>query len=306
MGAVTVPSPLQPLPTLAARFGCAALLAKREDLVCPGFAGNKIRSLESLLDRVGGAVLSFGPVGSNWARALLHAAGGTGTAVDLALWRGAVNPAGTAALATERARARRWVEGSALAVLRAAVASWWRSPRPRWLWPGGASVAGVLANAAAARECCAQCAAAGMPPPDVVYVPWGSGTTAAGLALGFAVAAAPTEVVAGRVTSAWLANRALLRGLVARGAAALHRTGVVVPPPRLRVDGRFLGAGYGRPGTPDAAAAALLAETEGLVADPTYGAKAVAALCADGAAGRLAGRRAAWWCTIAGASPCAS
>jgi len=301
-----LPSPLEAIPSLCERWGLRDLWVKREALIKPGLAGNKVRSLELLVGENDRSLLSFGPVGSNWARAVVRTGVAAGRPVDLVLWRGAVNAAGSGALAADRGLARRVTQGSALRGLLATLAGLMQRPRACVLLPGGASVAGVFANATAALECCAQCGAAERPPPDRVYVPWGSGTTAAGLAVGFALAGAQTQVVAVRVTSMLLANRVVVRSLIRSATRALRRAGVPAPRVKLRTEGRFMGPGYGRPSEAGVAAARCMTEATSLRLDPTYGAKAMAALQADAQAGRLQGRSAAFWLTIQEAAACAS
>jgi 1-aminocyclopropane-1-carboxylate deaminase/D-cysteine desulfhydrase-like pyridoxal-dependent ACC family enzyme len=63
----------------------------------------------------------------------------------------------------------------------------------------------------------------------------------------------------------------------------------------IEVDDRWLGAGYGHR-TPEAdAAAALLARTEGILVDPIYTAKSLAALIDGVEAGRWLGRPVVFW-----------
>jgi hypothetical protein len=59
---------------------------------------------------------------------------------------------------------------------------------------------------------------------------------------------------------------------------------------RLRIEGGFLGEGYGRASAASREAVAIAAE-HGLLLDPIYTGKVMAALIADARAGRLAGKR---------------
>jgi D-cysteine desulfhydrase len=85
----------------------------------------------------------------------------------------------------------------------------------------------------------------------------------------------PVAEAAGRV-------RALAAGAVSRVGAD-----VSLAPPRV-LDG-WIGPGYGMPSPQGSAAARLLAVTEGVFLDPTFGAKAMAALIAGCRAGQVRG-----------------
>jgi 1-aminocyclopropane-1-carboxylate deaminase/D-cysteine desulfhydrase-like pyridoxal-dependent ACC family enzyme len=116
---------------------------------------------------------------------------------------------------------------------------------------------------------------------DEIVVPLGTGGTAAGLALGLALAGRSDPIAAVDVSSAIFANRANLGRLV-RGAARIIGAQVA---PNVEIVRGFRGQGYGTP-TPEGAIAAQRARSDGLDLDPTYGAKAMAALLARVRPGR--------------------
>jgi D-cysteine desulfhydrase len=79
--------------------------------------------------------------------------------------------------------------------------------------------------------------------------------------------------------------------LAGRAAKLLRSRGAALEaappgPADLTILGGWIGAGYGHP-TPEGDAAAAVARRDGLELDPVYTAKAVAALRAESAAGRL-------------------
>jgi D-cysteine desulfhydrase len=80
--------------------------------------------------------------------------------------------------------------------------------------------------------------------PEAVYVALGSGGTAAGLALGFALAGAPVRVRAVRITSAVIANARRVRSLAEATARVL---GVPCPALPLDILHGYVGRGYGHP-----------------------------------------------------------
>jgi 1-aminocyclopropane-1-carboxylate deaminase/D-cysteine desulfhydrase-like pyridoxal-dependent ACC family enzyme len=147
---------------------------------------------------------------------------------------------------------------------------------PRWIRGGGAHPRAVVGHVLAALELATQLDA----PPDTIVVPLGTGGTAAGIALSVAWLGWPTRVIAVRVAPRPIANRWRVVGL-ARAASRLlsnHALTIRNPQSAIRlevVDG--LGAGYGHP-SPAGERARLIAAEHGLQLDPTYGAKAFAAM----------------------------
>ena len=110
----------------------------------------------------------------------------------------------------------------------------------------------------------------------------GSGGTAAGLVLGFALAALETRVVAIQVNDRAPLDAARLARLAGRTRRLLERRGarlppVTISPADLQVETRWLGAGYGHR-TAEADRALELARVEGLELEPVYTGKAMAAL----------------------------
>ena len=268
-----IPSPLESHPILAEECNLESFLLKRDDLA----GGNKRRALEWLLPAAGPSLLTMGGYGSTWCAALAAAAGDTGQRVEVALfpqpWSAAV--AGvlgtTVAGAGVHLAARRWR-------LPAALARAWAAARRHgpvtWLPPGGSAPLGVLGSVNALLECAGQLAAQGLPRPDAIVVPYGSGGTAAGLLVGADLIGWPVTIVAVRVTDPWFTTRGRILSLAARTRALLEAPAGAAT---LRLDGAQLGAGYGHDTATAARARARLAE-RGVVLDATYSAKACAAV----------------------------
>ena len=163
-----------------------------------------------------------------------------------------------------------------------------------WVVPaGGSSWLGVVGFIEAALEFAAQLKASELPPPQRLYVANGTMGTAAGLALGMALAELPVEINAVRVTSEDYASRSGVMRLMQKTVALLHRIDSRFPddlPERTKVRFRdnFVGEGYSRP-TPEGERAVRLAKQElGLTLETTYTAKAFAALLADEGSAPLA------------------
>jgi D-cysteine desulfhydrase len=164
---------------------------------------------------------------------------------------------------------------------------------------GGTTPLADLAFVSAALELADRVAAGALPAPATVVLALGSGGSAAGLALGLALAGLPTRVVAVRCSSPGTSSRAkvaaeldgaaallarLAPGLQADGAAAgaLERARMEAHA-RLLIEPRFLGRGYALATPAGSRTAELVADREGVHLDPTYSSKAAAALVEDAA-----------------------
>lgn len=153
---------------------------------------------------------------------------------------------------------------------------------PYFLTVGGSSPLGCLGSVEAALELGRQVRAGQLPEPSHVVIALGSGGTAAGLALGLKLTGLRTKVVAILVTDKLRLSGRTVARLARRTLALLRKRGAAVPDISisagdLDVETRWLGAGYGHP-IPEAERADELAAREGLVLEPVYTAKAMAAL----------------------------
>ncbi len=276
------PSPVQPLPDLARRFGARSLSVKREDLNGTTFGGNKLRALEWLLPSAGRSIASLGGYGSTWCAALATAAKATGRRAHLALFPQPWSDTVAGALATTAAHGEVYL-ASTPGRLPFAIARAWFAARSAgdstFFGPGGAEPLGILGSVNAALEFAQQVEAGELPRPDAIVVPLGSGGTAAGLLLGCQMARLPVTICAVRVSSPWIASERRVRALATRTRRLLRRHGLDLPDldPPLIVLKHHLGAGYGHPTAGAGAASALLA-AEGIAADLSYTAKSAAAL----------------------------
>jgi D-cysteine desulfhydrase len=134
----------------------------------------------------------------------------------------------------------------------------------------------------AGLELAEQLATSGLARPAAVHVAAGTLGTAAGLALGFALAGVSLPIKATRITGRIVANQRALRTLIGGVAQQLRSCGVDVPDEdaiaatvELRHD--HIGAGYGRETEAGREATEIFADV-GLRLDPTYTAKAAADL----------------------------
>ena len=271
------PSPVTPADTLA-----TGLWFKRDDVNAEPLGGNKVRALELLLGGVGAGdtVVTVGAAGSTHALATAIYARRLGARVRCFRWRQEMNPVAqrVAARTTEETGTSGLSRTVAGAYARAFVA---RFRGAHWVPAGGSSPVGVLGQVNAGLELARQIETGALPRPDRVVIPLGTGGTVAGLALGFAIASVAIEIVAVRVVPRVVANARHVRTLVSRTARLIERaTGTRVSRPAargVRVVHDFYGGAYGRATKDGDRVASDCLERTGIVVDPTYGAKALAA-----------------------------
>jgi D-cysteine desulfhydrase len=277
-----LPTPLQRLSALERTLGCGPVHVKRDDLSGFAVAGNKARPLEFLLGEAVAqgrdVVVVAGAPSSNFVAAVAVAARTCGLECD-AILAGTPPPRLPVNLAiaaqcgaalhftdAEREDLDHLVQQHA-ARLRAAG----RSPYP--IVRGGASATGALGFACAAAELSTQLAGEGYDGAEVVIVlPTGSGASLAGLLAGAVASGAPWRTYGVSVSRpADQLRPQVLR--LARQCAALTGTAPPTAGDVHLVDG--VGPGFGVVTEQDRAAMRLALRTEGLLVDPTYGAKAL-------------------------------
>ncbi|HMT04052.1 MAG: pyridoxal-phosphate dependent enzyme [Solirubrobacterales bacterium] len=293
------PTPVRELPAFA--DGVNGIWLKDESgFGNGGWGGNKVRKLEWLLPdvkrRKRKTILTFGGLGTNWGLATALYAREMGIHTALALIDQPRDEHVEAQL--ERLRASgatiHFTRSKNRTVLLAPwlVARHMSGPRPPYVLPsGGSSPLGALGYVETAFEIAAQVKSGELPEPGYVVVPAGSGGTAAGLALGFAIAGLPVQTVGVIVTEHLKLDDAAIGRLARKSAALLRERGADFPEPQLNLEmtGQWLGDGYGTP-TAESERAIELTRQSGLELDPVYTAKAMAALLARSRAGDFGSR----------------
>jgi D-cysteine desulfhydrase len=278
-----LPTPLTPAPRLATALGLTGpLWVKRDDLTGFAVAGNKARQLELLVDdaqaRGADVLVTGGTLGSNFVQAAAAAAAWAGLRCVLVLAGPPVPPSAhpnLAAATSWGADVRftgdpdRTVVDAQLPVVAAELAG--AGCRPYVVPRGGASPVGAEGYRLAVDEVLAQLD--GHAP--VVVIAAGAGGTLAGLVAGNVALGRPLRIVGASVSRppAEVAARVLeLAGQVAdrRGEPRPVESDVEL------VDAR--GPGHGVASAAGDAAAVLALRAAGLVLDPVYTAKALAAL----------------------------
>jgi D-cysteine desulfhydrase len=271
----SLPSPVQSLAHIL-----PSLWIKRDDMNARFCGGNKVRALEFLLGGLhsGDSVVTVGGTGSTHILATALHAARIGVSTYALRWRHEMNP--VAAEVSSRIEAlidRPTVHLTPVLPIARAKLRAMRS-RARYIPVGGSVPLGVLGHVNAALELVEQIDAGEMPPPSRVILPMGTGGTAAGLLLGFAVAGLDIEVVGVRTGPRMFANKRAVVTLAKRTARMIGTIcGERAPafdPGRLRVIHTAYGGAYGRPVQGAARAALDLHEAIGIRLDDTYTAKA--------------------------------
>lgn len=287
------PTPLEELPRLQAALAqfygqCPRLLIKRDDYTGPGFGGNKVRKLEYVLAQAqaDGAevVITSGGVKSNHARATAALCARLGLRCILVLNESAVRHANLqpASLLIDElcgAEVHCVATRAERAPTVAAIAERLRSAgRTVVTIPLGASIPlGALGYVRAAEEAALQLAARNLR-LDYVFHSSSSGGTQAGLIVGHQLYNLVKERIIGVSPDDPAASIAAEVGGIVRGIGAMLELPGSALDENATVLGDYIGPGYGIPSPEGTAATLLLARTEGILLDPVYTAKALAAL----------------------------
>jgi D-cysteine desulfhydrase family pyridoxal phosphate-dependent enzyme len=281
------PTPIEEAPRFREALGAAAprVFIKRDDYTGPGFGGNKVRKLEYVLARAvaDGAevVITSGGVKSNHARVTAAMCARLGLRCVLVLNSAAVAHEGLkpASLAVDElfgAEAVRVASREERATTVESVAEKLRVEGKKVaVIPIGASIPlGALGFVRAVGETKAQVEAMNMR-IDYIFHSSSSGGTQAGIVAGcqlFDWREAQVVGVSPDDTSASISEEVgkIIRGVGEALGAQLCEDVTVLD--------EYVGAGYGVPSAQGDEAIELLARTEGLILDPVYTAKAMAAL----------------------------
>ena len=271
------------------------LWVKRDDLTASRYGGNKVRKLEYLLGlaraQEADTVLTAGAAGSHHVFATSLYGAELKLRVRAVLFPQPWNEHVEEMLRSDLAVGAELRPVGHVALVPAALAALrieegLRRRHALRVPPGGSSPRGCFGYVEAGLELAEQIAAGELPEPEAIYCAFGTGGTAAGLAIGLAAAGITARVVPVRVITRAMANRALLKSLVQRAVRELrqydHRFPRVADAAivNLGIEGRQLGRGYGYP-TEQARHALAAAAEDGLRLDPTYTAKAFAAVLHD-------------------------
>jgi 1-aminocyclopropane-1-carboxylate deaminase/D-cysteine desulfhydrase-like pyridoxal-dependent ACC family enzyme len=287
-----LPTPVEPIESLTERAG-AKIWIKRDDLTSPRYGGNKVRKLEYVLGEAlaqrADTLITAGAAGSH------HALATTIFAEDIGFPVHAVTMPQRATTHVEenlRALLALGAEvhpvGSApamiakMATLSARLRL--RGRHPFTIPPGGSSVAGVIGHVEAGLELARQMEAGVAPEPDALFVPFGTGGTLAGLAIGFAAAGITTRLIGVRVVPRVIARKARVGAMIKATVRHLRSLDERFPDvaetarAHVEIDHEEFGEGYGASTSAGRNAERIAKEHLGLTLEPTYTAKALAAM----------------------------
>lgn len=292
------PTPLERMDRLRAALGptCPTLYVKRDD--CTGLAtgGNKTRKLEFLMGEAlaqgADTVVTFGAIQSNHARQTAAAAAKLGLGCDLILidmvardeiaYRTSGN-----VLLDHLLGARVHVVDSdeSAATVKEIVDDHARAGRKAYVVPiGGSNVTGSLGYVAGFGEIDAQAKLLNLKVDAIVHASSSAGTQA-GLIVGASLADSATRIVGVNVYKKRGVEIATdVRNLALETAERLRQSGDDVSE-RVEVIDGYQGEAYGQPTDEMRHALNLAARHEGLIFDPVYSGKALAAFIGEIARG---------------------
>jgi len=279
---IAVPTPIEPMPGFEGR-----VFVKRDDLVSPLYGGNKVRRWEWLLgealDRGAKTLLTVGGTGSTQVTSLSAHGRAAGLAVTAILFDQPDTEFVREALALDERFGAKLIRGGGYASTAYAALKAYRSAeKPYFIAPGASGPVANLAYVDAMLEVGRQVDAGELPRPDRIVTACGSGGTTVGLAIGAAMLGYETEVVGVRITDLIASNPITLRAFAMSTLRVLRAAGYPAGKlyPKLRMDHRFIGQGYGF-STPEAEAGArVYRDAFGVAGEVTYSGKALAALAA--------------------------
>ena len=279
------PTPLQYLPRLSEELRGPRIWVKRDDLSGLATGGNKTRKLEYLLGAALAAgverVVTFGAVQSNHARQTAAACAQLGLTCHLLLRRQVdyANPryeSGANVLLDHLFKAEIEIfdvdDQERFVTRRQAFLD---MPDTLIIPAGGSNAVGSLGYVNAALELSEQANASDIELNYVIHAS-SSAATQAGLMAGFAALQMPTEVLGINVFHDDPA--ALTERVDALGQQTLAHLDLSCSIPAARVNHAYIGEGYGIPESSAIEAIRLAASLEGLLFDPVYSGKALAAV----------------------------
>lgn len=303
-GIGSFPTAVEPAFDLGGALGVPDLYLKREDRAGEQYGGNKIRKLDFLLGEALAQgctrVLTTGGIGSH------HVLATSVYARELGLDPAAIQfPQPVTDHVRENLRAlasttpqltlARSVFRMPYHYLRARLAAY-RDEELYYVPTGGSSPTGTMGFVDAAQELERQITRGEVPEPDVIVVPASSGGTFAGLTVGLDYTTLETRVVGVRVVEWYAGNRLRVARLANRTASLLGVPANYGWRDFTLLSG-YLGDGYAEP-SPRGARVRTIAAEHGLVLDPTYTAKTVAAI-----AGEFDDERVLYWHTLSSNHP---
>ncbi|MGI9248520.1 MAG: 1-aminocyclopropane-1-carboxylate deaminase/D-cysteine desulfhydrase [Woeseiaceae bacterium] len=299
-----------PTPVSTVTFGTAkgprTVSIKHDNVSNANYGGNKIRKLEYIFQRAKerGAkrIATFGAVGSNHALATAIFA----TRFDFectCFLRHQKRTPNIPRTLNMHCRIGTEIVRYGGKVDRLATFRRYLQGRRSWVIPlGGSSWLGAVGFVNAGLELASQIAAGELAAPDRIYIATGTMGSAAGLALGLALAELSTELHTVRVVDDFVASPRAFERLMRKTASMMHRLDPSIPvdlADRTRICWRdeFLAGGYAIADSVTENARKVAGDELDLLLESTYTGKAMAALLHDQLAREYAGESYLFWNT---------
>ncbi|NOX50600.1 MAG: D-cysteine desulfhydrase family protein [Gammaproteobacteria bacterium] len=284
------PTPLEPLPNLSRELGGPTIWLKRDD--CSGLAtgGNKTRKLEYLIgaavaDRAD-TIITFGAVQSNHARQTAAAAAKVGLDCHLILIRLVAHSSpnyesgGNILLDSLFGAQLHFLDAheDVKAYTKNLLARLTASGKKVYSIPtGGSNHIGALGYVQCAEEIIEQCEAQKICANTIIHASSSAGTQA-GLLFGLSCLNSQIRVIGINVYHSDPSS--LHKAVAALGSTLMERYGdlaEVKSPGQVEINHAYFGEGYGQPTQETIQAIHTVAESEGILFDPVYSGKALAA-----------------------------
>jgi len=301
-----LPTPVAKLP-LATTSGQCQISIKYDNQTGRLYGGNKVRKLEYLLQRASDKnakrVATFGTVASNHALATSIYAKSIGLDCTCLLFHQSHTPNAPSVLNMHLLNETELVPAGGSRKEQVRTMRRYFRDRDIWVIPaGGSSWLGVVGFVNGALELADQIASGEVCAPDRLYVANGTMGTAAGIALGLALAELPIEVHAVRVTHDFVASPPAMRRLMVKTATMLNHLDASIPADladrtRLCFRDEFFAGGYAHSNEETVSAVDTAREKLGLTLETTYTGKAMAALLHDIERPEIAERSMLFWNT---------
>ncbi|MEW6754227.1 MAG: pyridoxal-phosphate dependent enzyme [Candidatus Latescibacterota bacterium] len=295
------PTPLEPLPRLSQALGGPPIYIKRDDLTGLAFGGNKTRMLEfSLADALAqGAdtVVCGAGVQSNYCRQMAAACAKLGLELHLLLRPvrpiDLQGPQGNNLLQRLCGAHVTVLQDYGIAAQQAAIRARYEELKAagrKVYWPRREDTVDLdaLAYAEVGVEIARQVRDQGIS-AEHLYVA-ALDTTQAGVVLGLRWVDSPLRVRGFSPFGGWSGRHAEMARIATQGARRLGLE-IAFAAEDFDNDDSYVGEGYGLPTPEGLEAVRTMARTEGILLDPVYTGKALAALCDHIRTGRLDRRR---------------
>lgn len=274
-----LPTEVHPLPRLSQHLGVEVWI-KRDDTTGLALGGNKARKLEYLVQDAllcgADTLITAGGPQSNHARMTAAAAAAKGLSCHLVLAGKEFPLQGNLLLDKMFGATLHCLEKGAdrEAYMEELASTLRRSGKsPYSIGIGGSNALGSLGYVDAMGELCGQ---VGKDFFSHIYVPVGSGGTLAGLLLG-----KKRESMTATLKGIAVAKEDYRAAILRIAKEALREYQLTLKEEDIHLDMSWIGEGYGIPSAKGLEAISLLAHLEGILLDPVYTGKAMAALLAD-------------------------